>query len=157
MRAEDRTQQQRRSLGCAIWAVILVILFYMVIFIIDSIYSWQRGVNAADIQEWITSNYIPLLITLIIATPVAAIIGKVTKMPASKKTVLFLAALISVLGFIGIESLSVKLCELGTGPQCIPLSEAPVTFLCTIAGGILFGLVAGYGYWKAGRDSGSSK
>jgi len=155
--ARDRAQQQRRSLGCAVWAILLALFGnLLVLFVVGIVYNSQRGTDVMKIKGWLATYIFWLVISLLIFVPTAALIGWLTKEPADKKRALLSSAIASTFLFMFLMSVLVKLCEFDeTGPRCIPLTETPITLLSAVVAGILIGIVAGYGYWRAGRNTGS--
>jgi hypothetical protein len=160
MNQENAKQnRKRRSLGCAVWALIMAaVSIPAVLFLTTIAHKWERGLAPYIPKHFRTEEIFLLLIVLAIIMLIAAVVGWSTSRPLHRKKVMIVSlVMLSGLFFFAVYRFN-GLCKIGEGigeypgPKCESLLRTPMTTTATIVIGLLLGLIGGYGYWKAGRE-----
>lgn len=158
MSTEDREQQKRRSLGCAVWAILLAAISTTAsFFIVHVVHDWATSTEVRLYKDFIGIYLGWLLIIIAVFSPIAAVIGWRTKNPINRNKVITTSIIIVVITYTVAIGFLLKLCELGDTGKCVPISDSPLTILFTALVGSAIGVIAGLGYWKAGRGSGKKE
>jgi len=148
-------RQNARALGCAAWATIVSIgMFASMYFLLSDIYSWELGRGSLNYSKNLLSSFLFIqMIVVVIAILFGVLIGKYTKSPWNRRNtvITFLVIVTGVYTFLVAVWIEMGR-DLSEGwPASKPLTQMPINLLATVFVGMILGLIAGYGYWSAGR------